>query len=223
MDSAEVADDRNLLRATRTLTDVPPQRVDARAATTLPEVGRTHVELTIGDSVRGYAIDTGANFSVLIRSEAEGLGLEVREAGLEVPAEVPRREVHNLALHELTPYVRVGHGEEELLCVLDTGNLETHLYEPYYRRHRARIESAGVRDTFRSGGAGGVAEIPGYRLRDVTLRVGGRRVTLDEVQVWTRSIREETSNVLDCNLARDVLSAHGPYTINFRSMSLLLR
>ena len=292
-DSAEVADDRNLLRATRALADVPPQRVTARAATTLLEVRRTHVELTIGDSVRDYAIDTGANFSVLIRSEAEGLGLEVREAGLEVgsstdrrvtadlavaervrlggielrdvvflvvpdemltfpglvvrgligfpvveaagevtfrpdggievPAEVPRREVHNLALHELTPYVRVGHGEEELLCVLDTGNLETHLYEPFYRRHRARIESAGVRDTFRSGGAGGVAEIPGYRLRDVALRVGGRTVTLDEVQVWTRPIRDEASNVLDCNLARDVLSAHGPYTINFRSMSVLLR
>lgn len=292
-DSAAVADDRNFLRATRALADVPPQRVTARAPTVLPEVGRTHVEVTIGDSVRDYAIDTGANFSVLIRSEAEGLGLEIREAGLvvgsstertvtadlavadrvrlggielrdvvflvvpdemltfpglvirglvgfpvvealgevtfrpdgavEVPVEVPERRVQNLALHELTPYVRVGYRGDDLLCVLDTGNLETHFYEPFHRRYRTRVESAGTRDTFRSGGAGGVSEIPGYGLDQVTLGVGDTTATLNDVEVWSTPIRSASSNVVDCNLARDVLSAHGAYTLNFRSMSVLLR
>lgn len=293
VDSAEAADHRNLARATRSLVDVPPQEVVARSATALPEVGRTHVEVTIGDSVRDYAIDTGANFSVLIRSEAMELGLDIRDAGvevgastgrtvaadlavadrvrlgkielrnvvflvmpdealtfpgivirgligfpivealgeitfrsdggIEVPATVPEHEVRNLALHDLAPYVQVGYGDHELLCVLDTGNLETHFYEPFYRRYRQHIESRAVPDTFRTGGAGGMSELPGYRLPEVVLRVGGERITLQETSVYTQPIRRESSNPVDCNLARDVLSARGSYTLNFRSMSVLLR
>jgi len=292
VDSADAADHRNMARAARALEDVPPQEVVARSATVLPEVGRTHVEVTIGDSVRDYAIDTGADFSVLIRSEAEALGLEIRDAGvelgsstertvtadlavaegvrlgsidlrnvvflvlpdeamtfpgivvrgligfpvvealgemtfrsdgsIEIPATVPRHQVQNLALHDLAPYVQVGYGDDELLCVLDTGNLQTHFYEPFFRRYRSQIEEKAVADTFRTGGAGGFSELPGYRLRKVSLQVGGRRVSLEEAAVYTKPIRRESSNVVDCNLARDALSSHGSYTLNFRSMSLVL-
>lgn len=296
VDSAERADVRNTLRLTRTLEDVPPQRILSRSASTLRRVGRGEVEVLIGDSVRRHAIDTGANLSVLVRSEAETLGLEVRTAGLEVgtstdltvtadlavaervrighvelgnvvflvvpdemftfpdrglvlrglvgfpvvealgelrfretgsievPARVPDREPRNLALHDLTPYVRVDHAGEGLVCALDTGNDRTVFYEPFFRRFRSRIEADGTPDTARYGGAGGVRTFPGYRLRDVRLRVGGASVTLDSVHVHTASVaRTERSNVLDCNLGRDVLTRRGGYTLNFRSMSLLLR
>ena len=294
VDSARVADHRNWLRMTSALEDVPPQRVAARSATTLPEVGRTHVEVTIGDSVRDYAIDTGANLSVLIRSEAEGLGLEIREAGaevltatdvtvtadlavadrvrlggielrnvvflvlpdealtfpnivirgilgfpivealgevrfrpeggIEVPGEVPAREVRNLALHELTPYVRVGYRGDDLLCSLDTGSMRTWFWQPFFRRYRARVEAEGTADTLSSTGAGGTRRVPGYRMEGVTLTVAGRPSAVPEAHVYTTDLgRSESSNVLHCNLGRDVLSSHGGYTLNFRSMSLLLR
>lgn len=293
VDSAQVADHRNWLRMTSALEDVPPQRVAARSATTLPEVGRTHVEVAIGDSVRDYAIDTGANLSVLIRSEAEGLGLEIREAGaeiltstdvtvkadmavadrvrlggielenvvflvlpdaaltfpgivvrgilgfpivealgevrfrpeggIEVPGEVPRREARNLSLHDLTPYVRVGYRGDALLCSLDTGSMRTWFWEPFYRRYRARVEAQGTADTLSATGAGGTRRVPGYRLEGVTLSVAGRPATVPEAHVYTTALgRSESSNVVHCNLGRDVLSSHGGYTLNFRSMSLLL-
>ena len=296
VDSATVADVRNSLKLARTLEDVRPQRTLSRARSTLRRVGRGEVEVAVGDSVGRYPIDTGANLSLLVRSQAEALGLEVRPAGLEVgtstdltvtadlavaervrigrvelgnvvflvvpdemftfpgrglvlrglvgfpvvealgelrfredgaievPARVPVREPRNLALHEFSPYVRVDHAGEPLVCLLDTGNDRTVFYEPFYRRFRSRIEAEGEPDTARYGGAGGIREIPGFRIPEVRLRVGGTSVTLPSAHVHTASVaRTEASNVLDCNLGRDVLTRHGGYTLNFRSMSVLLR
>lgn len=294
VDSSRVTDFRNMVRFTESLADVPPQRVVSRAPTTLSRLERGRVEVAIGDSVRHYAIDTGANFSVLIRSEAEALGLDVRPAGvevgtstdvvvtadvavaervalggielrdvvflvlpdamftfpgftirgilgfpvlealgelrfrrdgpIEVPAEVPDREVDNLALHQLTPLVRVGYDGDDLVCQFDTGADETDFHEPFYRRYRTRIEATGTPDTVRVGGAGGIRELPGYRMTDVPLRLGDAVVTLPEAHVHTRVLTEDDEdNVLDCRLGLDVLANFAEYVINFRSMSLLLR
>lgn len=296
VDSSAVDDYRNTLRLTRALEDVPPQRVAARSRTVLARTERGEVPVTIGDSVGHYGIDTGANLSVLVRSEADRLGLEIREAGLDVgsstdvrvtadlavadrvrmgdvlienavflvlpdevftfpgrglvlrglvgfpvvealgelryrkggpvvvPEEVPDRALHNLALHDLTPYVRVGYEGDPLVCVLDTGSDETMFYEPFYRRYRSRIEAEGSVDTTRYGGAGGVRELPGYRLEEVTLRVGGGEVTLAGVHVHSTVLTgSRSSNVLDCNLGHDVVSSADEYVLNFRTMSVLLR
>lgn len=294
VDSAELADLRNTRRLTDALADVPPQRVAARAPTDLPRIGRGHVPVTVGDSIRDYAVDTGANFSVLIRSEAEALGLRIREAGLDVgtstdlriradlavadrvalggielenvvflvvpdamftfgdfvirglvgfpvveaagelrfrpdgtisiPGEVPAREERNLALDELTPLVRVSWEGEELVCGLDTGANRTVFYERFYRRHRSRIDEAGVPDTARVGGAGGVREIPVRRLEDVTLAIGGDSVTLPAVDVYLRTLRRGPGeDARDCNVGQDMLGSLGGYTLNFRTMSFVLR
>lgn len=294
VDSVELADLRNTRRLTGALADVPPQRTVARAATVLRPVGRGQVSVSVGDSVRHYALDTGANLSVLIRSEAEALGLKIREADLdvgsstdlriradmavadrvsvgglelrnvvflvvpdevftfgdfvirglvgfpvaeaagelrfrsdgsiEIPAEVPARGERNLALDDLTPLVRVEWEGEELVCVLDTGANRSVFYEPFYRAHREWIESAGTPDTMQVGGAGGVRELPSYRLEDVTLRIGGKPVTLPEVHVHTGSLeRRPEDDTRDCNVGQDVLSRFDGYVLNFRSMSMLLR
>lgn len=296
VDSVELEDFRQARALGRVLADVPPQRVVERSASTLRRVGRGEVEVTIGDSARRHGIDTGANLSLMVRSEAEALGLDVRPAGIEigtatdlrveadvavaervrigghelrhvvylvvpdemftfpghglvlrglvgfpvaealgelryrgrdsieVPAEPPNRRLRNLALHDYSPYVRVGYGDDWLVCLLDTGNGETHFYEPFYRRYRARIEAEGVRDTMRMGGAGGTRDLPSYRIDDVRLRVGDRAVPLPTAHVLTEPLtRSEAEAVLDCNLGRDVLGSRGGYTVNFRSMSVLLR
>jgi len=293
-DSSALADLRNMSRLTRALEAVPPQRVASRAATSLSRVERGHVQVTIGDSVRDYAIDTGANFSFLIESEAELLGLDVRPAGLdvgtstdarvtanlavadrmeiggielqnvvflvfpdemftfpglvirgiigfpvlealgelrfrkggpiEIPAEVPEREVRNLALHQLTPLVEVGYGDDELLCRFDTGANTTEFYEPFYRRYRDRVEAEGAPDTVRTGGAGGIRELPGYRMQGMNLGIGGATVTLPESHVHTRVLtRTSEENDLYCNVGLDMLADFEEYILNFRSMSLVLR
>jgi len=268
LDSAELADLRNTRRLTEALADVPPQRIVARAASELPRIGRGHVPVTVGDSLRDYAIDTGANFSVLIRSEAEALGLAIREAGLEVGTSTDLRihadlavadrvalgglELENVvflvvpdamftfgdfvirglvgfpvleAAGELRfPLVRVRWEGEELVCGLDTGANRTAFYERFYRDRRARIDSAGIPDTARVGGAGGVREIPVRRLEDVTLAIGRESVTLPTVDVYLRDLRRGPGeDARDCNVGQDVLRRFGGYALNFRSMSFVLR
>jgi len=295
VDRSEVDDLRNTLRLTKALADVPPQVTVARATTTLQPSARGEMPIVIDGAERRYGVDTGANLSLLIRSEAESLGLRIRPAGfavgtatdievsadlavadhvrlgavkirhvvflvvpdemftfpdhglvlrgligfplaealgelryrpdgsIEVPGEVPSRPVHNLALHDLTPYIRVRYEGHDLMCMLDTGSGETMFYEPFFRRFRAAIEARCTADTVRYAGAGGVRWLPSYRLEEVALEIGGRTVTLPAAHVHTSVLtRDERSNVLDCNIGRDVLSSHGGYTINFRSMSFVM-
>lgn len=98
VDSVELADLRNTHRLTGALADVPPQRTTARGATILRPDDRGRVRVTVGDSVRDYALDTGANISVLIRSEAEALGLRIREADLDLGSSTDLRIRADLAV-----------------------------------------------------------------------------------------------------------------------------
>jgi hypothetical protein len=84
-DQDEIDDVRNLLRLLELLVDVPPQTVKRSGDTvlTMPaESKRIPVEIT--KSQRQYLLDTGANLSVLMRSEAKELHLPIREADLRV-------------------------------------------------------------------------------------------------------------------------------------------
>jgi hypothetical protein len=293
VDSAQIRDYRNMLRLTNGLAETPPQRVLSRSATVLERDERGHVPLQVDGAARAYLLDTGANYSALIRSEAEGLGLEIRPAdlevgtstdatvtvavavadslriggvllsdvvflvlpdealtfpglvirgivgfpviealgevrfepdgGIEIPDRIPERNAHNLALQSLTPLVRVESAKDTLVCGFDTGANRTQFYEPFYRENRARIEEEGMPDTLKAGGAGGIRELPGYRLPRITLRVAGDTTTLSDVHVHTRSLtRLPEDNVLDCNLGQDVLDAFGGYTVDFRNMAFTL-
>jgi hypothetical protein len=85
VDPSLVAEVANEVRAFKALADVPPQEAEIRGPTTLQlEDGRLPVR--IHGHKRAYTMDTGANFSVLMESEAAAMGLEVRDIGLEVGA-----------------------------------------------------------------------------------------------------------------------------------------
>lgn len=145
-----------------------------------------------------------------------------------IPADPPVLSTGNLALDELTPLTRVGWsglGEHaELLCRLDTGADWTELYEPFYRRFRAAIDASTPRRTLRSGGAGGIRELPTRMLPRTQFTVGDTVVNLDSTNVLTVSITRDTSaNFLDCNIGHDVLDQFPHTIINFRDMAFLLR
>ncbi|MGD8319015.1 MAG: retropepsin-like aspartic protease, partial [Gemmatimonadota bacterium] len=84
-DSAIRNDVENEARAAAALIDVPPQRIVSRASSEIRRRPDSRIPVQVGDSAgRGYVLDTGANLSTLMRSEAESLGLRIREAGVEV-------------------------------------------------------------------------------------------------------------------------------------------
>lgn len=79
----DLQDVRNMARLFGALRDVLPQETTVRAKTIL-EMERGRIPVRIGEARRRFVFDTGANYSVLMRSEAEALGLAIREAGVEV-------------------------------------------------------------------------------------------------------------------------------------------
>jgi predicted aspartyl protease len=80
----DAEDVRNAARLLEALADVPPQSVENRGSGLIRLDPSRRVPLRIGSEHRSYLIDTGANLSVLMRSEAKALGLRIRDAGVEV-------------------------------------------------------------------------------------------------------------------------------------------
>ncbi len=85
---SEVANTTLLLEA---LQAEPPQTVEIRSASRLKlELRRRLVAVTLGGSRVELGIDTGANFSVLMRSVAQAAGLSIRSVGLQVTTSTGR-------------------------------------------------------------------------------------------------------------------------------------
>jgi hypothetical protein len=135
---------------------------------------------------------------------------------------VPR--LGNLALDGHTPLTTIEWRGDTLVCRLDTGANKTDIYEPFYRRYRGWVDSAGRADSTTSGGVGGLRTLPVRALTDLVIGVGDTIHRLAEVPVITRSITaREADNYLYCNLGHDVFDAFAEYVINFREMSFVLR
>ena len=153
----------------------------------------------------------------------EGMGeVNLRGDGsLRIPAEASSPGPRNIAMEELRPLVQISYGGEKLTCLLDSGAGESQLQMPYYVAHRARVEREGVRDSVKLGGAGGERVMPIYRLRRATIGIGDTSVVLSNLRVQTTSL-DDPKNELECAIGLDVLRSSTGYTLDFKTMSLLL-
>jgi predicted aspartyl protease len=98
LDSTTRAGVENEARALGALAGAPAQRVMRRAATEIVRGADGRVPLLVGDSARSYAMDTGANMSLMMRSEAVALGLAIRSAGVEVATSTGSRVTADIAV-----------------------------------------------------------------------------------------------------------------------------
>lgn len=90
--------DENMAVFLAALQDVPSQSVEIRGDSHLTPDAEGHVPIRVNGHARQYAIDTGANFSVLMRSEAVALGLEIRLTGVEVGTATDVRMLADVAV-----------------------------------------------------------------------------------------------------------------------------
>lgn len=297
VDPEEMEDARNERKLLEALADVPPQQAallaDSEIRLQRSSMGGRCVPVRIDSSLRCFITDTGANFSVLIASEAKALGLRVRRASLHVGTSTDQKVTADvavadhvtlgrieyrdvvflvlpdalltfpdggripgilgfpvieamgqvgfrrdgvltvpkipaphpggtMALHGLTLLTRVQYGNAAVVCKVDSGAGRTAFYEPFFQRFRAEIERLGTSRTAKVGGAGGIREIPAVTLPDIDVQVGGRRVHLKGIDVYTTPIVATKENQYHCNLGLDVLDQFGEYILNFRTMSLVL-
>jgi predicted aspartyl protease len=93
----ELTELRNIARLCRALEDVPAQRIERRGATGL-KLAHGEIPVSIGGQTLGLGLDTGANLSVIMRSEAERLGLKIRPGGIEVDTVTGAKQKADLAV-----------------------------------------------------------------------------------------------------------------------------
>ena len=97
-DSPIGVDARSKLPLLQALVGVPPQETEIRGPSRLA-LGKTRrVPLTIQGTRYSFALDTGANFSVIMRSEAQKLGLEIRPANLVISTSTARKVVGDVTV-----------------------------------------------------------------------------------------------------------------------------
>ena len=96
----ETSDVENSLKMMQALSGVPPQELVARGATTLDYGSDGRIDVTIDGAAFRIPFDTGANLSLLMRSEAERLGLTIRPAGIEVGTSTDLKVHADLAVGE---------------------------------------------------------------------------------------------------------------------------
>jgi hypothetical protein len=97
-DPALVAEVRGTLPLYAALVDVPPQETEIKGMSRLTLDTFDRLPLKIEGANRRFAFDTGANLSVIMRSEAEELGLTIRPAGVEVATSTTKRVLADIAV-----------------------------------------------------------------------------------------------------------------------------
>ncbi len=101
-DSVEIQMLENEINIWSALKDVMKQEIRMDKDITFPmardKVGLFNIDVTIGDSTENFLFDTGANFSVIIRSLAEKLGLKIIDSDFYVTAATGKQVESDLAV-----------------------------------------------------------------------------------------------------------------------------
>lgn len=83
-------DIQNTRLIAKALRDIPPQSIKRNGNSELKLTG-THIDVTINGHQSDYTYDTGANYSILMESEAKALDLKIIEAGIDVGTATGKR------------------------------------------------------------------------------------------------------------------------------------
>lgn len=97
-DSRPISEARNKLPLLQALRDVPPQETEIRGPSRLALGQTRRVPLRIEGRKVNFALDTGANLSVIMRSEAQQLGLEIRPADIKISTATAKTVVGDVAV-----------------------------------------------------------------------------------------------------------------------------
>lgn len=74
---------------------------------------------------------------------------------------------------------------ESLFFHLDTGSSISILNPRWYNNHKKSVQSAGIQDSLRIGGVGGVIQQQSYLMKGLAFQIGKGQTLLDSIQVGT--------------------------------------
>ncbi len=103
-DSSDIEALQNEIKIWRALEEVPRQEIIKTRDATIPlladKVGLLNIDVAFGEITKNLLFDTGANFSVMVRSLAKELGLRIIEADFYVTAATGKRVKSDIAVAE---------------------------------------------------------------------------------------------------------------------------
>lgn len=101
----------------------------------------------------------------------------------------------------------------------DTGATRTTFYRMFYDAASEAERAAAEPKTIRSGGAGGMTETAGYKMKNIEMSVGGKIARFPEIEVIGES-KSERSRYFYGNIGQDVIKQHEKMTLDFTSMRI---
>lgn len=125
----------------------------------------------------------------------------------------------NMLLDGLMPVVAGEQNGRRMTFTFDTGATRSKFYAMFYEGASETARAAAVPHKVRSGGAGGVTESPGYKMKDVELTIGGKTARFAEIEVISEKTSER-SRFFYGNLGQDLIKQYEKMTLDFRAMRL---
>jgi hypothetical protein len=147
---------------------------------------------------------------------------ETSDGRLLISAAPQPRNEHNMFFYGYKPVVDASQGKERLRLFVDNGSALTFLYPTYFQRHQMSVEARSTAREITMGSAGGERKVVVRVIDQFSFRVSGRDFVLPNVMVYTEFTSSDTK-IFDGTLGRDVLSPGMKVTMNFESMTFLLK
>jgi hypothetical protein len=144
-----------------------------------------------------------------------------RDGVIEIAGRAPRWKLGNLAFQGLQARVRASFDGDDLICRVDTGAEESVFYEPFYRRHRERVERMGRPLTLEASGLAGRQPVAGFRLPSLSFDLARLGVTLRPADVYSEPLGPPGPGP-DCNLGWDALGSRSAWVLALKETTLAL-
>ena len=143
-----------------------------------------------------------------------------RSLQLNIPVDPGKFTTANLAIDGLMPLIAGVYGGKRLTFAFDTGARTSSLYPPFYKAFEKEIAAAGEATTASITGAGGSKQVSAFKLKDLSIKFGGKTPVFKTVEVLTQ---ETTANsrYFYGNIGRDMIDQFEKMTISFAAMSVV--
>jgi hypothetical protein len=138
------------------------------------------------------------------------------------PAQGADRRGANICFDGATPVTEARSSDRRITLHLDTGAIETHLWPTFARDFATLLSKSGVPRTKRVTGVGHSIDVQSIAIPELMLRIGGFETSLRPAYVLVN--KTSAAGQRDHgNLGLDLLGQAGTATIDFRSMTLVLK
>jgi len=143
--------------------------------------------------------------------------VRINKNNMTIPQTAVDRNIRNFGVDELLPVITVAYNTDTLAFTFDTGAQFTFLNEPFYRKYKKLIDTAGKSLDMQIGGAGGITKTKAYQLPKIEINVAGQTALIKDVSVKTTSTTPK-DKLYYGNFGQDIMNQFKEMIINFRYM-----